>query len=83
MATFAGLTTRREAREILRRSQRIASALNGHSQDKEAIRAIYQLLAQEGDLIGKFVEEIVARSFQHCPPSSNGESQSLSLQSTP
>jgi len=81
MATFAGLTTRREARDILRRSQRIASALNGHSQDEEAVGAIYQLLAQEGDLIGEFVEEIVARSFQHSPPSSNGESQPLSLQS--
>jgi len=81
MATFAGLTTRREARDILRRSQRIASALNDHSQDEEAVRAICQLLAQEGDLIGEFVEEIVARSFQHCPPSSNGKSPPLPLQS--
>jgi len=81
MATFAGLTTRREARDILRRSQRIASALNDHSQDEEAVRAICQLLAQEGDLIGEFVEEIAARSFQRCPPSSDGESQPLAPQS--
>jgi hypothetical protein len=80
-AAFAGLTTRREAREILRRSRRIASALNGQSHDEEAVRAIYQLLAQEGDLTGEFVEEIVARSFQRCPPSSDGESQPLSPQS--
>ena len=77
---FAGLTTRREAREILRRSRRIASALNGQSQDEEAVRAIYQLLAQEGDLIGEFVEEIVTRSFQRCPPPSDGDSQPLSSQ---
>ena len=82
MATFAGLTTRREARDILRRSQRIASALNGHSPNEEAIRAIYQLLAEEGDLIGEFVEEILVRSFQRCPPSSNGESQPPSPQSS-
>jgi hypothetical protein len=74
MASFAGLTTRREAREILRRSQRIASALNGQSQDEETVRAIYQLLAQEGDLIGEFVEEIVAHSFQHRPPPSEAGS---------
>ena len=80
MATFAGLTTRREARDILRRSQRIASAINGHSQDEEVIRAIYQLLAQEGNLIGEFVEEIVARSFQRRPSSADGESQPLSSQ---
>jgi hypothetical protein len=82
MAAFAGLTTRREAREILRRSQRIASALNGQSQDEETVRAIYQLLAQEGDLIGEFLEEIVTRSFQHRPPPSDGDSQPLSPQST-
>jgi len=81
MAAFAGLTTRREAREILRRSQRIASALDGRAQDEETVRAIYQLLAQEGDLIGEFVEEIVARSFQRCPSSSNGQSQPLSPES--
>jgi hypothetical protein len=81
MAAFAGLTTRREAREILRRSRRIAIALNGQSPDEEAVRAIYQLLAQEGNLIGEFVEEIVARSFQRCPLSSDGESQPLSPQS--
>jgi len=81
MAAFAGLTTRREAREILRRSRCIASALNGQSDDEEAVRAIYQLLAQEGDLIGEFVEEIVAQSFQRRPPSSDSESQPLPLQS--
>ena len=79
-AAFAGLTTRREAQEILRRSRRIASALNGQSQDEEAIRAIYEFLAQEGDLIGEFVEEIVARSFQPCPPPSDGESEAPSPQ---
>ena len=81
MAAFAGLTTRREAREIARRSRRIASTLDGQSHDEEAVRAIYQLLAQEGDLIGELVEEIAARSFQRCPPSSDGESQTLSSQS--
>ena len=66
---FAGLATRREAQEILRRSRRIASALNGHSDDEEAVRAIYEVLAQEGDLVGEFVEEIVARSFRgHASP---------------
>jgi hypothetical protein len=80
MAAFAGLTTRREALEILRRSRRIASALNGQSQDGDAVQAIYQFLAQEGDLIGEFVEEIVARSFQRCPPPSDGESPSPSPQ---
>jgi len=83
MAAFAGLTTRREAREILRRSRRIASALNGQSQDEEAIRAIYQFLAQEGDLIGEFVEEIVAQSSQRCPPPSDGDSQAPSPQPAP
>jgi len=78
MVAFAGLTTRREAREILRRSRRIASALNGQSQDEEAIRAIYEFLAQEGDLIGEFVEQIVTRSFQRCPPPSDGESEAPS-----
>jgi hypothetical protein len=81
MAGFAGLTTRREAREILRRSRRIASALNGQSHEEETVRAIYQLLAQDGDLIGEFVEEIVARSFQRCPSPSEAESQPLPTQS--
>jgi hypothetical protein len=80
MAAFAGLTTRREAREILRRSRRIASALNGQSQDEEAIQAIYQFLAQEGDLIGEFVEEIMVQSSQRCPPPSGGENQAPSPQ---
>jgi hypothetical protein len=53
----------------LRRSRRIASALNGHSDNDEAVRAIYELLAQEGDLVGEFVEAIVARSFRdHASP---------------
>ena len=64
LTAFAGLTTRREAQEILRRSRRIASALNGHSDNDEAVRAIYQLLAQEGDLVGEFLEAVVARSFK-------------------
>jgi hypothetical protein len=81
MAASAGLTTRREAREILRRSRRIASALDGQCHDEEAVRAIYQLLAREGDLIGELVEEIAARSFQRCPPSSGSESQPLSPRS--
>jgi hypothetical protein len=78
---LAGLMTRREAREILHRSRRIASALTGQSQDAEAVRAIYRLLAQEGDLIGEFAEEIAAGSFERCPPSSDGESQPLAPQS--
>jgi hypothetical protein len=74
--------TRREAREILHRSRRIAGALNGQSQDAEAVRAIYRLLAQEGDLVGEFVEEIVAHSFEHRLPPSDGESQPLAPQSS-
>jgi hypothetical protein len=81
MAGLAGLTTPREARQILRRSRRIASALNGQSHDEETVQAVYRLLAQDGDLIGEFVEEIVARSFRRCPSSSDAESQPLSTQS--
>jgi hypothetical protein len=81
MAAFAGLTTRREAREILRRSRCIASALKGQADDEETVRAIYQLLAQEGDLIGEFVEKIMAQSSRRPPPSSDSESQPPSPQS--
>ena len=80
VAALPGPATQREARETLHRSRRIASALNGQSQNDEALRAIYELLAQEGTLIGEFVEQIVTRSFQRCPPS-DGESQPLSPQS--
>jgi hypothetical protein len=58
------LTTRRQAREILRRSRRIAGVLDGQSHDDEAVQGICELLAQEGDLVGELVEEIVARSFE-------------------
>jgi hypothetical protein len=54
----------------MRRSRRIAGAINGHSHDEEAVWTICQLLAQEGDLVGELVEEIVARSFQRRPLSS-------------
>jgi hypothetical protein len=68
ISALAGLTTRRQARDILRRSRRIAIVLNGQSQDEETVRSIGELLAQEGDLVGELVEEIVARSFQSRPP---------------
>jgi hypothetical protein len=67
VAALEGLTTRRESREILRRSRRIASAINGHSQEEEVVQAIYLLLAQEGVLVGELAEEIVARAFQDRP----------------
>jgi hypothetical protein len=31
------------------------------------VGVIYQLLSQEGDLVGDLVEEIVARSSERCP----------------
>ena len=65
IAVLEGLTTRRESREILRRSRRIASAINGHSQEEEVVQAVYLLLSQEGALVGELAEEIVARAFQH------------------
>jgi hypothetical protein len=67
IATLEGLTTRRESREILQRSRRIASAINGHSKEEEVVQAVYLLLAQEGVLVGELAEEIVARAFQHQP----------------
>ena len=73
IASLAGLTTRREAQEILRRSERIASALDGRSHYEETVRAIYQLLSQEGDLVGELVEEIVARSSERCPVTTGNE----------
>jgi len=73
IAALEGLTTRRESREILRRSRRIASAINGHSQEEQVVQAVYLLLSQEGVLVGELAEEIVARSFQHRPmPAGNG-----------
>jgi hypothetical protein len=67
IAALEGLTTRRESREILRRSRRVASAINGHSREEQVVQAVYLLLSQEGALVGEFVEEIAARAFQHQP----------------
>ena len=63
--------------------------LNGQCHDEETVQSICELLAQEGDLVGELVEEIVARSFQHQPPSagsepaSDGQSQSPSSPGLP
>jgi hypothetical protein len=83
IATLAGLTTRREAQEILRRSQRIANVLDGQSHDEKTVQAIYQLLSQEGDLVGELVEEIVVRSSRHCPLSAGDGSSPSSAASQP
>jgi hypothetical protein len=86
----AGIATRRGEREIFRRSRRIAGFLNGQSHDEEIVRSICELLAQEGDLVGRLVEEIAARSFQRKrasadrAPASGAEGRSPSLsQSAP
>jgi hypothetical protein len=77
IAALEGLTTRRESREILRRSRRIASAINGHCKEEEVVQAVYLLLSQEGVLVGELAEEIVGRAFQHRPlPTGDGLSAS-------
>lgn len=69
IASLERLTARRESRETLRRSRRIASAINGRSREEEVVQAVYLLLSQEGTLVGELAEEIVARAFRHGPPS--------------
>ncbi len=70
---LVGLLTRRRAQELRRRSRRIAAALSGQSLDQETVRYICELLAQEGDLVGDLMEEIVSRSFRPRPPRPGSE----------
>lgn len=70
---LVGLLSRRRAQELRRRSRRIAATLNGQSLDQEAVRDICELLAQEGDLVGDLMEEIVSRSFRPRSALAGGE----------
>jgi hypothetical protein len=66
MTALAGLVTRRRAQELRRRSRRMAASLNGQSRDRQTVQDICELLAQEGDLVGDLMEEIICRSSRPC-----------------